>query len=217
MDNKRLLEELRASVGNYKPEKSKKEEKLDIEDVVEDEDRYKEDDEDLDDYADSDNEDTEEYEDEDEEGIDLDGDGEADDIHGLHVLKSNFNAVDEETQNSIAGFLKMVVENEIDLDTLSQFVEDLDYGDEDEYEEGEDEYREDNESEEGEESEEEYEDNYEDEDQNESVMDDFLNVGSAIMENAYNSKYNLHDKEEFSSMHESRLDFLDVGMSDLLD
>ena len=206
MDNKKLLEELRASVGNYKPEKSKKEEKLDIEDIVEPKDKYKEDDEDLDDYMDSDEEEEEDHEEEDEEGIDLDGDGEADDIHSLHVLKTNFNASDEETQHAIASFLKMVVENDIDLETLSQFVEDLDYGDEDEEEEEEDEFgEEDNEDEFGEEDED--EDMFNDGEEEEE--DEFGHKQESDMERI--------DRDFFTNEAVIMDSMYDVGMNDLLD
>jgi U3 small nucleolar RNA-associated protein 25 len=132
MDKKSLLEDLReltSEVGiSEKDEPS-------IKDIVDDEDRYVDDEEDT--YEEDQLEDEERMEhdeEDDEEDFDMDGDGEEDDVHSLYLLKSAFNATDDEDKHILVSFAKMLLDNDIDLASLGQFVEEIDYEDEEDME-----------------------------------------------------------------------------------
>lgn len=132
MSNKKLLEELRKLTPNFK---INEEESFSIKDAIEPEDRFREEDED--DSEDKSNaeldfeDELNGEEDEDEKGVDIDGDGEEDDIHSLNMLKSAFNSSDEETQHALVSFARMLVDNDVDVNTLNQFLDEVDVMDDD--------------------------------------------------------------------------------------
>lgn len=127
MDKRSLLEDLRkltSEVGiSEKDEPS-------IKDIIDDEDRYIDDEKDT--YEEDQLEDEERMEhdeEDDEEDFDIDGDGEEDDVRSLHLLKSAFNATEDEDKHILVSFTKMLLDNDIDLSSLGQFIEEIDYED----------------------------------------------------------------------------------------
>lgn len=127
--NKKLLESLRKLTPNFK---LSEEDEMSVRDIIEPQDIHGEDSSDLPDMDDREEAGEEADDLENEEGEDLDGDGEDDDINALDTLKDMYDASDEDTKKTIGTLTQMIVDNDIDLDTLKEFLEQIDLEDEEE-------------------------------------------------------------------------------------
>ena len=126
MDKKKsLLESLRDLTPRFNYGKSEEEVKgLSIRDIAE----PKEDDEDdlsLDSQNLEDDEHSD-HEEDGEEGEDEDGDGDEDNVHALSKLKNAFESSDDEIKHALIMFTRIMLDTEIDLDTLQQFIDEVD-------------------------------------------------------------------------------------------
>lgn len=178
MDNrKNLLEELRKLTPNFKFNEMD-ERDTSVKDIISPEDSY-EDDEDEEDSYEKDrleDDDSDEYEEEGEEGEDIDGDGEADDLHAINILKNAYNSSEEEVKNSIVSLARLIVDNDIDIESIEQFLDEVDIDhdedDEDEFGDAEDNFEDEDEFGDGEGMEDEESEEPEAE-ENESFMEEY--------------------------------------------
>lgn len=174
MDKKKsLLENLRKLTPSFKYEREDDElEGLSVRAIAE----PTEDDEDSMDSQDLDDQEHSDHEEEEEEGEDLDADGDEDNVHALSKLTSAFESSPEEVQHALIMFTRIMIDTNVDIDTLQQFIDEVDEGEEEE-EEGEEDDGEgfDNEDDmygEEDDEEESEEDEEESEEPNESVVDE---------------------------------------------
>lgn len=127
--NKSLLESLRALTPSFKYEAEDAED-ISLRDAAE-LGRDEEDEESLESQELSDEE-HEEHEDEEENGEDLDDDGDEDNTHALVKMKRAFDSSEEEMRHAIVMFARILVDTDADIDTIKQFIDDVDLVDEDE-------------------------------------------------------------------------------------
>lgn len=142
MNSKKLLEELRKLTPNFslnEEEQQEQEDSLDekeysVKDVLDDEDKDVEDESEVEELEDLEDEEEQEHDEEDDndEIMDLDGDGEADDVHAITLLKSAYNASSEDTQHAIVSIIKLIYDNDIDMDSIEKFLDEVDFDVEDE-------------------------------------------------------------------------------------
>jgi hypothetical protein len=203
--SKNLLESLRKLTPNFKLSEEGMD--MSVRDIIEPQDMHGEDDSDKPDTNDSEEGDFNADDLDGEEGEDLDDDGDDDDINALDTLKDMYDASDEDTQKIIGTVAQMIVDNDIDLDTLQQFIETIDVEDEEEISDedvwGEDDLENHEESEEDEEEDE--EENADLEPEDEDMREAYRNFNKT--RGSLNEEFGLSDDEIFSS---GRPDDLDI-------
>lgn len=180
---KSLLEELRELTSEF----NISEEKPSLKDIVDDEDKYA----DIEDstYEEdelSDEEEMEHDEEDDENDFDIDDDGEEDDVHDLYLLKSAFNATEDESKHILISFVKLVLDNSVTLESLEQFLNEVDYEDEDEDELSDEEIFSDEEDFDSEDEEDNEEDEDTEEDEEEDIEEDYI-TNEALMIDEYDT------------------------------
>jgi len=136
MDKKKsLLESLRELTPSFKYEREEDElEDLSVRAIAEPE----EDEEESLDSQSLDDEEHSDHEEEDEEGEDVDGDGDEDNVHALSKLTNAFESSPEEVQHALIMFTRIMIDTNVDIDTLQQFIDDVDEGEEEDEEDYED-------------------------------------------------------------------------------
>ena len=136
MDKKKsLLENLRELTPSFKYEREEDElEDLSVRAIAEPE----EDEEESLDSQSLDDEEHSDHEEEDEEGEDVDGDGDEDNVHALSKLTNAFESSPEEVQHALIMFTRIMIDTNVDIDTLQQFIDDVDEGEEEDEEDYED-------------------------------------------------------------------------------
>lgn len=130
MDSKKLLEELRKLTPNFSLKEDKE---YSVKDALGDEDRDVENTDDVEELKDLEDEAEQEHDEEDdnEEILDVDGDGEADDVHAISLLKSAYNASSDETKHAVVSIVKLIFDNDIDMDSIDKFLDEVDFDVED--------------------------------------------------------------------------------------